>query len=519
MDDRTGTPAIALEAISKRYGANEVLHGVDFAVATGSCVALVGENGAGKSTLVKIMAGVIPPTAGAVRIFGEEHRLPSPHDARHLGIGLIPQELAYVPTLSVAENVVLGEWPTRFWTVDWRRVRARARAVLADVGLDIDVRLQMSQLTLAERQLVEVAKAVAANFRVLVFDEPTAALNAADARRLLAVVSRLVASGRSVVYVSHRLEECLAVADRVVILRNGSVAANSPASELSIAQLVSAMVGDRAAPQDTPAEHLNGSSPAAQRDRHRVLIGRELRPARKDSPNSGVTIELLKGEVVGLFGLIGAGATAVAQALAGAIHGFEGSLEYMGVPRPLYRGVHQAVRDGVVYIPAERKSSGLALGLAIAANVTIGSIPTTKSGMLRPRLERRLVRDLLTSVAARYQDVRQTVGELSGGNQQKVLIASRLAMAPRVLIAEEPTRGVDVAARAQIHALIREAASSGMAVLVVSSDAHEICELADRVLAIRSTGQAMREFSGDEIRDDSILAWATAADTGDSSLN
>ena len=499
-------PGVVLEGVTKRYGQYAVLRGITLGLAPGSSTALVGENGAGKSTLVKIITGVVQPTDGVIRVNGSAHRLTSPHEARKIGIGLIPQELAYAPALTVAENVSIGVWPSRRRVVDWRVMRSRAEAALAELGLQIDVRQPMRALTLAERQLVEVAKAIAAEPSLLVLDEPTAALNNTDAARLLSIVRRLHADGRSVVYVSHRLEECLEIADRVVVLRNGEIVTNAATHDVDEDLLVRAMVGseERAAMVGSPQLRAERSA-----DRPPVFVGRDVRP-RGAPAGTGATIEVQRGEVLGLFGLIGSGANQLSQALAGAIRTYDGELEWQGVCRPLYRRVFDAVGSGIVYLPAERKVSGLALRLSIAVNVTIGSLARSSDhGVIKAKRERRLATDLLTKVQARYRSLQQPVGDLSGGNQQKVLLASRFAMQPSMLIAEEPTRGVDVGARAQIHKLIRQAAADGLAVLVVSSDAREICELADRVLVVRS-GRVVAELRGAEIVQEAVLAPAMA---------
>jgi ABC-type sugar transport system ATPase subunit len=473
------SPLISTRVLSKRYGLTAVLKDISLDLCEGKCLALVGENGAGKSTLVKILSGVVTPSGGTLSLRGQDVRFGSPRDAQAAGIATIPQELAYVPQLTVAENLLLGRWPHRFAMTTRRKVRAAGAELLARLDLDLDPDAVMADLSLAQRQLVEIGKALSADARLVILDEPTASLNGVETERLLGMLTALKRRGVALLFVSHRLDECFRLADEIAVLRNGLVASLRPPSETTAGQVVNDMLG---------REYVRPDLSAAPGTREAGPLVRAVGWTTDRVPRlHGVDFEAHRGEVLSIFGLIGSGAESIARGLGGhtgvKIHG---SLEIGGTTLPPFRGPTAARRAGVGYVPAERKTDGLALGRPVLEALTVlvtGSV--SRGGFLTRRRERRLGARLIERFQVKTRSPRQAVGELSGGNQQKVLLASRLVAEPELLVLHEPTRGVDVAARSQIHELIVQTARHGTAVVVVTSEADEAVALGDRVLVIR----------------------------------
>ncbi len=499
-------PLARLSGIGKRYGATWVLRGVDLELRAGECTALVGENGAGKSTLVAVVSGKTAPSEGSMAIDGQIRALRSPRDGRAQGIGLIPQELAYVPELSVAENVMLANWPRRRAVAAQRWMREQAGRIFDELEIRVDVRARMADLSLADRQLVEVAKALAGQARLLILDEPTASLHTHETRLLLARLERLKARGVCLVYVSHRLDECFQIADQIAVLRNGRLARLGPAGEMSPPQVVAAMLGrDYQAPP--PAAQGGAALPVAMAARG---WSRTRQPALRE-----VSFDIRAGEVLGVFGLVGSGAEAVARGLGGDQAGLVGTLEVAGVRRPAPRTPRQARRLSIAYIPAERKSEGLALSQSVGEHLTMMVIRRfSRLGVMRGRAQRAAGTALAERFDVRCRGVGQQTEQLSGGNQQKVLLASRVAANPRVLVLSEPTRGVDIGSRAQIHRMLSEFARAGSSVVLVTSDLQEAVATADRLLVIRD-GRLVAELAGADKTASRALALATAAGRDD----
>jgi ribose transport system ATP-binding protein len=485
--------AAGAQNVRKRFGATAALDGVDFEVKAGEIHALVGENGAGKSTLVRILGGLFRPDEGYVAIGGRECRLSSPRDAIASGVVTIPQELHLVPALSVAENLALGDLPARrlFGTaalVDRARMREEARAQLASFDFAPDPDLPVRQLGFAEQQIVAIAKALRRRCRVLILDEPTAALENREIVQLFAVLGRLRSQGTAIVYVSHRLEEIVELADRCTVLRDGRVAALVRRGEFNSADLVAAMTG-RATDQQTIAPATPGG----------VLI--EDADARADA------IRVLAGEVVGLAGLLGSGTTAVLQrlfglaAVAAAVH-VNGRLRRINNPIA-------AIKSGIGFVPPSRRL-GLIMNQSVHDNILLPSLDTTlgsfgRAGVSR-RAGRRLVAELMDLLDIRPRRPELKVSALSGGNQQKVILAKWLARRVEVLLLDEPTQGIDIAAKAQIHALLRDFAARGGGVLLDSSDLSELAHVCDAVLALRKGRIASRIERGDRLDEERVHA-------------
>lgn len=482
---------MSLRGITKKYGFTEVLDGIDLEVRAGRCLGLVGENGAGKSTLVGVMSGRIPETAGDLRLNGELASFRSPRSARAKGIVLIPQELAYVPDLSVAENLMLSNWPAGRWSVSQRWLSRTSEAALVDVGLYIDVRRRLNQLSLAERQLVEIAKALLSNARLLILDEPTAALHAGEADFLLNVLHQLKSDGVALVFVSHHLDEAFEISDDIVVLRNGHLEDNSPTSQTTLERTISLMLG----PDYVPSASQQGVVPD---DGEEAAIALSDWNCVTQPILADCSFSVRQGEVLGVFGLVGSGAETVARGLGGHQRGITGSVNVGGKSYPVPRSVRNALRHGIAYMPADRKTEGLVLNQSIVENLTVMILD--KFRVLRWLLRRReqivAAESAAIKVDVRCRSVQQEVGQLSGGNQQKVLLASRLEANPRILVLHEPTRGVDIGSRSQIHRQLVEFARGGAAVVLVTSDVEEAVEATDRLVVLRD-GSVVDELVGD----------------------
>ena len=491
-------PFVAIDAISKRYGTTLVLDGIDLAIERGRCVGLLGENGAGKSTLLGIVSGKTAATSGSMRVDGVPVDLRNPRDARALGIQLIPQELAYLPDLSVAENLILPNWRGG-WTVTQRGIRRAGREALERVGLDLDVRRTMNELSLAERQLVEIAKALLGEGRLLILDEPTASLHARETEFLLARLHELKAEGVAMVYVSHHLDETFEISDEIVVLRNGKVVAHEPTERITIAQAVSAMLG--------PQYQVAHSDRAATREASPAIRLADWSTSAKPSLD-GCTLDLHHGEVLGVFGLVGSGAETIARTLGGHQKGVAGSVVVGERTIPIPRTPRAAGRLGIAYVPAERKTEGLALNQSIADNITVMTVWRHSAlGFLKRRAQLQDAEAIADGIEVKRASVRQEVGELSGGNQQKVVVASRLTARPRILVLHEPTRGVDIGTRGRIHRELAGFADDGNAVLLVTSDVQEAIDATDRLLVMRD-GAVVAELTGSEKTKANALALA-----------
>jgi len=462
------SPAASATGIVKAFGATHALDGVSFDVMPGEIHALVGENGAGKSTLIRILGGVHRPDQGEVAVDGEVCRFATPHDAIAAGIVTIPQELRLVPALSVAENIALGDLPARrlggvLPVIDRARMRAQALALLAQLDFAPDPDRRVGRLSFAERQLVAIAKALHRRCRVFILDEPTAALESREIARLFAVLERMKQQGTAIVYVSHRLDEVVALADRCTVLRDGRVAAVSRRGAFSVADLVHAMTGRTA--EDGEAE---------LREAGEALI--EDAGARPDG------IRVRAGEVIGLAGLLGSGAERVLRRLFG-IAGQADVVRVKGEPRRI-AGPADAIRAGIGLVPGERRL-GLVMNQSVRDNILLPSLERLRrGGRVDAAAGDRLVAELMELLDIRPRRPELKAAALSGGNQQKVILAKWLARRVGVLLLDEPTQGVDIGAKAQIHALVRDFAGRGGGVLVNSSDLAELVRLCDAVLAL-----------------------------------
>jgi ribose transport system ATP-binding protein len=497
---RTAAGLLTATGLAKSYGGHLVLKHVDFSISAGEIAAVIGENGAGKSTLAKILAGAVQPEAGELWLSGRRLELQSPRDALRLGIAYIPQELAYLPNLSVADNILVGRWPHRGGVTSDVAVRALAAAEVKRFGIDIDVSRRMADLTLAERQLVEIAKALTRSTAVLVLDEPTASLTNAESTNLFRILKQHARKGLAVVFISHRMDEVFEVSDRVVVMRNGDVVGDVATTATRRSDLIALMLGEAA--QELTEVH----GALAARDTVLEMVDWS---STGQPPIRNFSLAVNRGEIVCLFGLRGSGGDVIAEGLAGRSRKIDGRVSIEGRDYRVFRGPAAARRAGVGYVPAERKREGLVMPLSVQANLSLLVInQVSRFGWLMPAAERRLAERLRERMRIRYRSGSQIVATLSGGNQQKVLLASRLAANPKVFVLQEPTRGVDVGARFEIHQYVRSIASQGTPVVWVTTDVEEAVLIADRLVVLRD-GVVVAELAGESKTQGRALEAAT----------
>ena len=495
--DPDAVPVLALEGVSKSFGAVRALRGVSLQLFAGEAHALAGENGAGKSTLIKAMAGVHRPDEGTVLLDGEPVVFHGPADARDAGVAVIYQEPTLFPDLSVAENIFMGRQPRRsFGRVDHRSVRSATADLFRRLGVDLDPDQPARGLSIADQQLVEIAKALSFDARVLIMDEPTAALTGSEVARLFGVVRSLREEGAAILFISHRLEEVFALCQRVTTLRDGAWIASEPVDGLSEDDLIRRMVGrdlDELYPK-TPAEV--------------GAVALSVRRLTREGVFTDVSFEVRSGEIVGLAGLVGAGRSEVARAVFGVDRWDGGEVEVAG--KPLKPGAPSlAMAAGLALVPEDRRAQGLVMGMSIERNIGLtGLRANSRAGVMNRGSERSRAVDWAVRLQVKYARLADVVGTLSGGNQQKVVLAKWLATSPTVLIVDEPTRGIDVGTKAEVHRLLSELAGQGVAVLMISSDLPEILGMADRVLVMHE-GRIAAEIPRAEATEQSVVAAAT----------
>jgi ABC-type sugar transport system ATPase subunit len=494
-------PLLDAQRIEKSYPGVRALAGVDLGVDPGEVHALLGENGAGKSTLMKVIAGSLRPDGGRLLLDGDEVPFGDAEHSRTRGIGIVYQELSLVPQRSVAENVVMGRWPrTRLGTVNWRRLRPEARRHLDRVGLEVNETRPVSELGMAARQQVELAKALSTDVRVLLLDEPTSALSEREAGRLFEIIRELKSAGVAILYVSHRLGEILEIADRITVLRDGHRVDTVDAAGVEETQLVQMMVGRKTG----AGQRIDTTPPRA--DAGVVLRARGLarRPRLKE-----IDLELRAGEIVGVFGLVGAGRTRLARTLFGLEPATAGELEIAGRTLTVDSPV-KAIQAGLGYV-GEDRAAGLVPRMSVASNITLASLTeVTRGPVVDFGAEREVARRYADELAIRAVSVDAPVESLSGGNQQKVVLARWTCSQARVLVLDDPTRGIDVGAREEVFRLVRELSARGVATLYMTSEIREARALAHRVL-VMSGGRVVKEVSP-ETEEEEIMAAAGGAD-------
>ena len=485
--------AVRFEGVSKRFPGAQALTDVSFEIAAGACHALCGENGAGKSTLGKIIAGIHQPDGGRLLINGSEVHFATPRDALAAGVGMVHQELAFCDNLSVAENLTLSDLPARGGIVDREAMRHRAEVMLAETGTELDVTREFGKLAIGQRQMVQIAAAVGGGARIIVFDEPTSSLSQAEAERLFALIERLKARGVTCIYVSHRMPEIFQLCDAVTILRDGRHVATRATSSLTESDLVQMMIG-------RPLAEYFGRHGDAHAGDEVLRVEHLTVPGKFED----VSFSLHAGEIVGLAGLMGAGRSEVASALFGLEQPTAGRILLRGQPVAVRNPSH-AIALGIGYVPEDRKRQGLVLSASGLHNTSLPILERLSRfrWIFRAR-ERSVAREYFDRLRVRTPSLDATVAGLSGGNQQKIVLAKWLAASSQILILDEPTRGVDVGAKAEIHALVGELAARGTAILVISSELPEVISLSDRIVVLRS-GRVAGELPRRDATEDSVL--------------
>ncbi|WRZ88489.1 sugar ABC transporter ATP-binding protein [Streptomyces sp. NBC_01007] len=508
---------LSVTGLSKTFPGVKALSSVDFTARAGEVHALIGENGAGKSTLIKVLTGVYQADEGEVTYDGAPVRFTTPLQAQHAGISTIYQEVNLVPLMSVARNLFLGREPRgRLGLIDFRRMHRQADEALRDLGLRVDVRRPLRELGVGAQQMVALARAVSVDARVVVMDEPTSSLEPREVRTLFGVIRMLRERGIAVIYVSHRLDELYEICDAVTVLRDGLVVHTGRIAELDRLRLVALMLGREIA--DVRQEGLTKFAGSHDTDAEPVLEAQGLTVRHQ---LNGVSVSVRPGEVVGLGGLLGSGRTETAKAIAGALPTDSGHVVVAGV-RVRTGSTPAAIRAGISLLPEDRKAEGIVPGLSVRENIALAALPgLSRFGLVDEARIDRIVDTFMKRLRIKAASPHQKVGELSGGNQQKVLLARWLAMQPKVLLLDEPTRGIDVGAKAEVQKLIDELADDGLGVLLISSDPEELIEGSDRVIVLKD-GAVVEELTGEAVTEDRLMraiatapaAPATAAGTG-----
>jgi inositol transport system ATP-binding protein len=496
-------PLLHMQGISKRFPGVRALDDVSLVVGRGEIHGLLGENGAGKSTLMKILAGVYAPDEGRIVFDGVPLRLTSPHHAQQTGIVTIYQEFTLVPHLTIAENVFIGREPGAGGLMSWSALRRQTAALIDRLGIRLDPMTPVSALSVAEQQMVEIARALSMQSRLIVMDEPTSALSESEVRQLLDICRDLKRQGISIIFITHHLEEVMRVCDAITVLRDGKNAGSARVSDVKLDDIIQMMVGRSADDLFTRTRRYVTNE---------VVLRAEDLHTRADpnNPNKtalhGIHLSVHRGEILGIAGLVGAGRTEMARALFGADKLARGQVFFDGQPVRI-RSPHDAIRLGIGLVPEDRKQQALFLALATRENLSMAALGrlTRLVWFVDRGAERKMVERYRAALNIRMSDGEQTVNNLSGGNQQKVVIARWLAMQPRLLIVDEPTRGIDIAAKAEVHTLLDELASQGIAIIMISSELPEILSMSDRILTIRE-GRLTGEFTHTEATEERLMS-------------
>ncbi|WP_411035928.1 sugar ABC transporter ATP-binding protein [Shinella sp. BYT-45] len=497
-------PVLTIHGVTKHFGAVKALTDVDFSLERGEVHALCGENGAGKSTLMNIIAGVLQPTEGEIRVDGKPVRIASPAAAQSLGIGLVHQEIALCPDATVAENMFMAATNRRRAPfMNYRALERDAQAVMNRLAA-IDVRRKVADLPISSQQLVEIAKALTLDCRVLILDEPTAALTETEAQQLFSVIRDLKANGISIIYISHRMAEIFSLCDRVTVFRDGRYVCTDRVADVTPDDVVRRMVGreitqlypEKLRPDETAGETVLEVDGIGDGERFR-----------------DVRFNVRKGEILGIGGLIGSGRTEIAEGICGLRPRTAGTVRLHGKAQRI-GSYSDAVKAGIVYLSEDRKGSGVFLEMSIAQNISVLDLKalTNSAGLLNRRAEAALAEDFARRLGVRMGGIEAPVRSLSGGNQQKVAIAKQLAVKPKVILMDEPTRGIDVGAKTEIHRLLRALARSGIGIIVISSEMPELLGLADRVLVVRE-GRIAGELAAHEMSEEAVIRLASGLGT------
>jgi inositol transport system ATP-binding protein len=495
----TARPLLAMRGICKKFPGVQALDDVAFEVAPGEIHALLGENGAGKSTLLKILSGAQRPDAGSIVFAGEEITLASPHDAQKLGIVTIYQEFTLAPNMTIAENVFIGREPGPRPFVSWSRLAADTRAITERIGLNVRPTAFVRDLSVAEQQMVEIARALSMRSRLIVMDEPTSALSSSEVQKLFRIVRDLRSEGISIIFVTHRLEEVMELCDRYTVLRDGRLVTTGSVADTNVDGIIRSMVGRQV---NALFAHREGAAPGPV-----VLeVDALTRRGNAQDPHAtvieDVSLSVRRGEILGIAGLVGAGRTETARAIFGADPFDSGRVRIDGRPVAI-RSPRDAIRHGIGLVPEDRKQQALFLSLAVRMNLSMAALGRLMAWrfFVDERAESGLIEKYRRALNIRMAGPEQLVANLSGGNQQKIVLARWLALQPKVLIVDEPTRGIDVGAKVEVHNLLFEMASSGIGIVAISSELPEILAISDRIVTMREgrvTGEVRRDAADEE---------------------
>lgn len=487
-----------MQGISKAFPGVQALDNVSFKVARGEIHALVGENGAGKSTLMNILTGALPKDEGEIWLRGKQAEINSPADSKALGISMIHQELSLIPHLTVGQNIFLGREPGGRIPgfINWNELYNNAQAILNRLNIDVDAHAQVLELSIAQQQMVEVAKALSLNADLIAMDEPTSALTDRETEVLFDVMRSLKKQGVGLIFISHRLEEVFQIADRVTVLRDGQYISTEAIEGLDHDKVVRMMVG----------RELGEMYPKEEALREEIVL--EANDLEEGHELKGVSLKLHRGEILGIAGLVGAGRSALAETLFGIRPATRGEIKVNNQPVKI-NSPEEAIRLGIGFVPEDRKQQGLFLNMAVRENITMSTLDKISTwGVVNFRKADKISSEIVERLDIRTPNLRQRVRNLSGGNQQKVIIARWLTLNPRVLILDEPTRGIDVGAKAEIHNLMNQLAQEGVGVLMISSELPEVMGVSDRILVMHE-GRLTGEFTRDQATQDDIMRAAT----------
>jgi inositol transport system ATP-binding protein len=501
----SGGPILKMSGVSKRFPGVLALENVHLEVGPSEIHALLGENGAGKSTLLKVLSGAQSADAGEIELFGQPVAFATPHDAQRAGIVTIYQEFTLAPDMTIAENVFIGREPGSRLFVSWRRLAEETKAIAERIGLKRDPMTQVRDLSVAEQQLVEIARALSMQSRLIIMDEPTAALSETEVANLVRIVRALKAEGLSIIFVTHRLDEVFRLCDRYTVLRDGHYVASGKVAETNVEAIIRMMVG-----RDVGA--LYGERPIPEHGKVALEVEGLTRRRNARDPNAielvDVSLKAHHGEILGLAGLVGAGRTETARAIFGADPFDHGTIRIDGA-EVRFSSPRDAMSHGIGLVPEDRKKQALFLSLAIRTNMTIAAQDEVSRGwFIDESKEDVLIDEFRKLLSIRMASPEQAVGQLSGGNQQKIVLARWLALRPKILIVDEPTRGIDVGTKSEVHRLISSLAGEGVAVLVISSELPEVLTVADRVLVMRE-GRLVAAMPREEASEEAIVAAGT----------
>jgi len=491
-----GELLLQMSGVQKRFGGAVALQGTNLSIRAGEIHALLGENGAGKSTMLKILAGVHVNDGGTIKLGGKDFRTGSPQDSIEQGIAVIYQEPSLFLDLTLAENVFIGRQPKKGRIIDWKFAQNEAKRLFKELGVDLDPKRQARGLSIADQQVVEIAKALSMNANIILMDEPTAALSATEVERLMTVMKSLKAANKAVIFVSHRLDEVFAISDFITVMRDGATVSDNPVEKTDLQKVIKEMVGRELTEMFPKTENKIGS----------VVL--EVNDLTNPAYFRNISFNVKKGEIVALAGLVGAGRSEVARAIFGVDKYETGSVKINGKALPAGSPV-AAMKEKIALVPEDRRQQGLFMVAGVNRNISIESFTNlVDKGLINFKRERELTNTWKEKLSIKFSNQNDPVERLSGGNQQKTVLAKWLATDPDLLIVDEPTRGIDVATKAEVHRLINQAASEGKAVLMISSELPEVLGMADRIIVMRE-GRQVAELSRKEATQEKVIAAAT----------